>query len=589
MSTNTTNIQKFFAGRSFEIPSYQRDYAWNTVNIDDLFDDIIESMEIGEGHYLGTFILSVTDNKDHFKVVDGQQRLTTLTILLDALVDALPDVENKIIYRAKYLHHSVKGKKCEKLSMIGSNKTFFTALLDDTNPEPDSGGQKRMKVAYDWIQQRVQSIKELKGVDIIQDLLSNIDSLEVLEFVEQNEGKAIRMFQSVNDRGISLSKMDIAKSLLIYYSNRFLNGELDNFISDQFGITFRNYSLIKGLAAENGYKIQVIDKIIFREDDIFRYHYFSYNTSRLDIKIPFDYDAKSETVLEILKQVLKQLRNDEIKLREFIHDYVTDITAFSSSFRDLIKDTRKDKELYMIFVVGNLSATLYPLIIRLAMRNELRCQIESAGNRTLLEMIEVTDLRVYKLRDNPRADMFNFTHEIVDKCPNEIADFLRKFVKKFMNDNLFESSMSQEDLYRNHGLVRTLCAFEEKQRIDLGKPEFSLTDLVSLVNDGQTIEHILPQKPLFDIKSYDFSSKEEYVNYINRIGNLTLLETVLNSSCSNKSIENKIKDESLYKSSKYKITSSLAAGIKTSVFSRKDIDARGDKIAKFCVEHWPLW
>jgi uncharacterized protein with ParB-like and HNH nuclease domain len=211
-----------------------------------------------------------------------------------------------------------------------------------------------MKAAYDWIQQRVRAIKNSEGVAAIQNWLLGIGTLEVLEFIEPNEGKAIRMFQSVNDRGVPLSRMDIAKSLLIYYSNRFLNGELDQFISDQFGKAFQNYSVIKSLAAEDGYKIRLINRDIFREDDVFRYHYFAYNADGLGVSAPFDYNATSETVLkEFLKLTLKQLRNDTEKLKVFIKDYVDDLVNFFETFRSLIKATRIDKALYLLFVVGD--------------------------------------------------------------------------------------------------------------------------------------------------------------------------------------------------------------------------------------------
>lgn len=86
-----------------------------------------------------------------------------------------------------------------------------------------------------------------QGQEAVRNWLLAISHLEVLEFTEANEGKAIRMFQSVNDRGVPLAKMDIAKSLLIYYSNRFLDGELDSMVSDSFGEAFRCFSRLKNL------------------------------------------------------------------------------------------------------------------------------------------------------------------------------------------------------------------------------------------------------------------------------------------------------------------------------------------------------
>lgn len=588
MSTKT--IEQFFSGKSLEIPPYQRDYAWETANIDDLFEDISEAMEMGGGHYLGTFILSRVGNSNRFKVVDGQQRLTTLTMLLDAMVDALPDGELKTYYRSTFLRNPVQGPK---LSMLGNNQKFFTALLEDTNPLPVSEGQKRMKAAYDWIQQRVQEIKAQEGTATIQDWLLNIGTLEVLEFIESNEGKAIRMFQSVNDRGVPLSKMDIAKSLLIYYSNRFLNGELDYFISDRFGNAFRDYSVIKSLAAEDGYKIRLIVRDAFKEDDVFRYHYFAYNADDLGISTPFDYNATSETVLkDFLKPTLKELRSDTEKLKALIQGYVDDLANFFQTFRSIIEATRTDKLLYLLFVVGDLAATLYPLTIRLAMRNLLREKITSAGNLTLLQMLEIADLRVFKLRGtNPQADIFSLTRQAAGMSLQGIASHLLWFVKKFMDDGLFESRISQENLYRNPGLLRIFCAVEEKQRLNLNKSEFSLTDLVALVKAGQTVEHILPQEPSFGIRAYGFRSVDEYEDNIHRIGNLTLLESTLNSLCSNQSVEKKVSNERLYRVSGYQMTQSLAArsAARTPAFSLDDINNRGTDLAKFCVQQWPLW
>lgn len=227
MSTRT--IEHFFTGKSLEIPPYQRDYAWTTTNVDDLFDDILEAMEMGGSHYLGTFILSAGVTKESFKVVDGQQRLTTLTMLLDAMVSALPDGDVKTYYRSTFLRHPVHGPK---FTVLGENQAYFSALLEDENPPPATEGQARLMEAHGWIRQRVKAIRDAGGESAIQKWLVNIGRLEVLEFIEAEEGKAIRMFQSVNDRGVPLSKMDIAKSLLIYYSNRFLAGELDEFVAD---------------------------------------------------------------------------------------------------------------------------------------------------------------------------------------------------------------------------------------------------------------------------------------------------------------------------------------------------------------------
>jgi len=103
----TQTIEQFFTGKTLEIPAHQRDYAWSTSNIDDLFEDIEEAMELGGGHYLGTFTLSQTGKMAPVRVVDGQQRLTTLTMLLDALVNAADELPIKEHYHNTYITHPV--------------------------------------------------------------------------------------------------------------------------------------------------------------------------------------------------------------------------------------------------------------------------------------------------------------------------------------------------------------------------------------------------------------------------------------------------------------------------------------------------
>ncbi len=588
MSTKT--LEQFFTGKSLEIPPYQRDYAWKTGNVDDLFDDIQEAMEMGGGHYLGTFILSQGETKERFKVVDGQQRLTTVTMLLDALVDALSDGELKTYYRSTFLRHPIHGPK---FTVLGDNQAFFTALLDELNPIPNTEGQHRLIAAYDWIRYRVQGIKATLGEAGIQNWLTDIGKLEVLEFIADNEGKAIRMFQSVNDRGVPLSKMDIAKSLLIYYSNRFLDGELDHFIADKFGTSFKNYSLIKSSASESGYQIKLIDRDTFQEDDVFRYHYFAYNADQHNVSTTFDYNASSETVLDVfLKPALKNLRGKPEDLKSFIQDYVSDLANFFSAFWTLVQETRTDKALYLLFVVGDLAATLYPLTIRLAMRNVLRDKIATANDMSLLKLIEIADIRVFKLRGtNPQADILFLAKEAKFKSGEEIADDLKKFVTRFMDDGLFQSRLSQEGLYRNPGLVRILNAVEEKQRQEMRGEGLDLPALKSFSEDGQTVEHILPQEPSFGIQGYGFTTIESYEINIHRLGNLTLLERSLNSTCNNHSVETKMTNEKLYRTSNYQMTKSLAASsaAKTPPFSKTEIDQRGEEIAKFCVSEWPIW
>lgn len=585
----TQTIEQFFTGKTLEIPAYQRDYAWSTSNIDDLFEDIEEAMELDGGHYLGTFILSQQGKTAPVKVVDGQQRLTTLTMLLDALVDAVEDPAIKEHYRGTYIKHPVHGPK---FTVLGVNQAFFTALLNDENPQPESDGQQRLLAAYQWIRHRVAAIKTQQGQAAIREWLLAISRLEVLEFTEGNEGKAIRMFQSVNDRGVPLAKMDIAKSLLIYYSNRFLEGELDALVSERFGEAFRCFSRLKKLAAEPGYQIRLINRDPFREDDVLRYHYFAFDGEKHDVESGADYSATSETVLEsFLKPALKGMSNDRERLAAFIEDYVCDLERFFKGLLELAEATRSNRELYLLLVVQDLAATLYPLLVRLYNEDKLDVRVPEHLDYTLLQLVELADLRVFKLQGtNPQADMAALMRDFGRLTPLQIAERLINFCQRFMPSARFEAKLANEEMFRNPGLPRILLEAESAARESSGLPRLEIADMVLVNTEGLTIEHILPQEPSFGVRPYGFHSAESYLEHMHLLGNLAPLEKRINSACSNSSVEKKMTEPRLYRSSQFNLIKTLAAAgaNKSPAYSKNALIERGGELARFAVKRWPL-
>lgn len=588
---STTKIENFFTGKTLQIPGYQREYAWKERNVNDLFGDVEEALEVGGGHYLGTFILSQKNPGAPVQVVDGQQRLTTLTMVLDALIDAVEDSNIKSHYYSIFINHPMTGPK---FMVLGENEVFFRDLLSMKLPAPKSDGQERLLRAYQWIRLRVESLRQQGGQDLIKKWLMCISQMDVLEFIERDEGKAIRMFQSVNDRGVPLAKMDIVKSLLVYYSNRYLDGELDDSISQQFGKAFRSFSNIKRLARENGYKVRVVDRDLFREDDLLRYHYLAFDGVSLGASLGGDYTATTETVLEtFLKPALIGLRSDAVKLNAFITTYVADLASFFDGLEQLLEATRNDCTTYKLFVVQDLSATLYPLVIRLQLMGWLPKAGETSDSRTLLNLLEMVDLRVFKLKGtNPQADIFRITRMLPKATLDQVMLELHDFSRRFMSDALMNSRLVDEDIYRNPGLTRMLLEEEDAARPLVNLPLLDIAELVALNQIGLTVEHILPQDPdsSFNTAAYGFPDADEYQQHKHRIGNLVLLEGPLNSACNNQTVENKMVSANLYMSSKLSAVKALSAQFagKTQRFQRQSLDARSKLLAGIVAKSWPI-
>lgn len=586
----TTNINVFFTGKKLSIPPYQRDYAWNEENINDLFEDIEEALAIGGSHYLGTFILCQASSNMHFSVVDGQQRLTTLTILLDALIKQVTDTEVRDFYRNTFVKNPISGSK---FILLGKNAKFFEDLLQGKAVRPITDGQERLQKAYNWIKVRVKTLLTSGGQPLILEWLRVISELEVLEFIEPNEGKAIRMFQTVNDRGVPLSKMDIVKSLLVYYSNRYLNGVLDMHIAQQFGEAFHSFSRLKRLAKEPGYAIRNINRDVFSEDDLLRYHYLSFQSFPVGATFGGSYDATVEDVLGIfLKPVLKQLSNNKQDLQDFIKIYTDDLLNFFEGLETLVKSTRNDLQSYLFWVLQEPSATLYPIIIRLQLLGWINKSSGIQGSkRTLFQLLELIDLRVFKFRDNPQADIFNITRRLATNNVSNIGKELLDFCCKWMSDANFNSRLTGDQIYFNRGIVRMLLTIENQERDLIKALPFTLSDLVEMNKKSLTIEHILPQDPenSFSVKFYGFKSKDDYIEYQNTIGNLILLEKSVNSACGNAPPTDKMIKPKMYPSSKMHAVTALRASFPAgTIFSKSDMIKRSSAIKQIIMNYWHL-
>lgn len=586
----TTNINVFFTGKTLSIPPYQRDYAWNEENINDLFEDIEEALAVGGSHYLGTFILCQTSSKVPFSVVDGQQRLTTLTMLLDALIKQVVDPAIQAHYRNTFVDNPLSGPK---FKLLGANAPFFQNLLLGTTVTPISDGQDRLQKAYSWITARVNTLLASGGQPLILQWLQVISDLEVLEFIEPNEGKAIRMFQTVNDRGVPLSKMDIVKSLLVYYSNRYLGGALDTHIAEQFGQAFHSFSRLKRLAKEPGYAIRNINRDVFTEDDLLRYHYLSFQDFPVGVTLGGKFDATVEDVLGVfLKPALKQLRNNPGELQNFIQIYTDDLLNFFEGLETLVADTRKSLQTYRFWVIQDPSATLYPLIIRLQLLDWINQSIVIKGApRKLFKLLELIDMRVFKFRDNPQAEIFHITRGLADNNVQDLAQDLLNFCGKWMSDTHWNSRLLEDEIYWNSGLNRMLLAIEDSERKLGSAPPFKRIDLVTMNKAVLTAEHILPQDPAnsFAVKPYGFKNQDEYIEHQNLLGNLILLEKSVNSACGNAPPTDKMNNPKMYPSSKMQGVTALRANYPVGkIFSKSDLAKRSNVMKDIIMSYWHI-
>ncbi len=558
-------VKDFFNGRFFEIPKYQRGYAWDVQNVRDLFDDITESIESNSNHYIGTIVLSKDKEDDEkFHVVDGQQRITTISIIIKALVLQL-GVNDKAYYERFYLR---EGNRI-RLTPLNRDRDFFTNIMNDVIKEPQSKSQRALSAATLEISSRISKI-----VDKLA-FLKCVEKLEVMEFVENSEGDAIRIFQTVNDRGKLLSNMEKAKSLLIYFSNRYLNKKLDDEINDQFSTMFEVYDDIK-IVGER-INVTLIKNKEFDEDSIMRYHFVSFSNE--------NYDPTAAYVLKHLKTRLTQLRaganGDYSKIESLIVEYVKSLGAFFASLLSLLERAERVASYYKLFSILQISATIYPLIVKLETLNLLDKLIPSLDARTtFLDLIELIDVRVYKTRGtDPKADIARFTYEVSKKSKEEIESWLLWFNNRWMSKEEFQAALTS-NIFGNRALNHIFINYCEKIKCS----DFKIDELKMISGLNPNIEHILSQTPNFDPVAFGFADEEDYINHEHRIGNLSLLERNYNSSVQNKAAVDKVET---YDRSYFVVMKEVSTQISSQQrFSKVDILERTQKIADYCASRW---
>ena len=562
----TNRVSDLLNKRYFEIPKYQRGYSWDRQNVRDLFEDIREAIESGSSHYMGTIVLSEGASPgEHYFIVDGQQRLATISLIISEITRRLP--KNDADYNRRFYIKETE----YRLKLLGRDKEYFENVLEGKLLDPKNKSQRLLKDAYEEIS------SELDRVTDLQTFLRTVGRLEIMEFVEKSEGDAIRIFQTVNDRGKLLTNMEKAKSLLVYYSNKYLSKELDGVINDAFGEIFELYDDVKQVADDQN--ITLIHSKDFNEDNVMRYHFVSFSDE--------DYDATAPYVLGFLKRNLREFRTDSrfVEMKSFITEYIHNLLDFFRSLKSMLERVEHDSKYYRIFSILGPAATLYPLLVKLEMLGKLGEEVPGLerpdAKNTFLDLLELIDVRVYKTRGtDPRAEISRYAFSLnADSSDESIRDWLLEYNEYWMPQTRFESNM-RSNVYDNAALPYMFLDYCEH----LEKKPYSRDDLERFMSKTPTLEHILSQHPTFSLSSAGFENETDFADTQHHLGNMTWLEKRHNSAVRNR---NPLEKTKTYDRSLFIMTRRLSSNIANSgVFNRTSIKNRTKEIYDYLETRW---
>ena len=589
MNGPLVKLKDFLIGdRLFNIPVYQRSYAWEERHLNDLWNDLYY-LDASKEHHFGTILLK--DSKEtipyglktftQLEVIDGQQRITTILILMREIVFQMKAVGDKTLRNqaSKLEEEYLKYDSLYKLNLLGSDGDFFRDYIMDEKEqldEPQTGSQRRLADAKSFFNNKLNDEKKRQQpsefVCYLTGLKQKIDRLELMQYLVTSSADAIRIFETVNDRGRPLSNLEKTKSILMHTSYLGL-GNGDGAIEDRLQELNERFSRIYQCfeAVHGAEHIEWLDL-----DDIQRYHFI---ISVSDNKYALNY-------MDELKQcIAKKRRRDPKKSVEFVRQYASSLDDAFVSVKTMVNTRVKSGDepgvwLDKVFKQRRLG-NVFPLLIS----SWLRFGKEPDRMVNILKLIEAFIFRVYlvgRRRGDAAQGWFNGVAQDVHRKRlnyDSLVDTLKQMNHYYKPDASFGESLRSGEFYHNHDR-RTIKYLLSEYEIDLrcksGEPLPLAQD--EILSGEYQVEHIWPKNPA-DLSEDMVETHEKNVH---RLGNLTLASSQWNNSMGNRPFDEKKRK---YRDSSLRVQRELTA---EEEWNDSTIEVREDRIVEFALRRWAI-
>src|SRR5580692_913164 len=223
ITQNPVTLELVMGENLFEVPLYQREFSWDLEQVSDLFYDL-ESSTNNEGHFLGSLLLFSKDDGKK-EIIDGQQRLTTIFLILHAIKKEIEKTEyskakekiNDILYqRSKSLLVTDTNEE-PRLTTGKRDKRLFRAIMKGEELESYKDGRiKSHKLLLNFYQTflalKIKKIKNDRGVEGVIELANKVLSAKFIVMTAEKKTDKILLFKTLNARGIELSQSDLIKN-----------------------------------------------------------------------------------------------------------------------------------------------------------------------------------------------------------------------------------------------------------------------------------------------------------------------------------------------------------------------------------------
>ena len=528
----------------FDIPVYQRGYAWERKNLEDLWEDLYY-LDPAKKHYFGTVLLKDSGKTartslatlSRFDVIDGQQRLTTVLILLREIISQLKEVSgNDLRGDVDALERSyLKEGAHYKLNPLGDDGDFFHHFVIDGNDylTGETHSQRRLTEAKAFFRERLIGEKERQTSEYQNFLVQfkqKIDDLQLIQYQVKSDADAIRIFETVNDRGRPLSNLEKTKSFLMHTS--YLGIEDDDAVAGRlkelnghFSRIYRHFEDVSGT--------KHMERLRMDENDVHRYHFINYISPG---------DASSRPTDSLKDRIRDKLREDPEECVQYALTYATDLEKAFLAVKRITEAYKEDEDggtiskIFMLERMGN----IFPLLIA----SWLRFGDDGPRLEGILKLLETFIVRVYLVsgyRSHTGASTLNgIAHRVHRKRLDYegLIDELKGMNQYYQDDEQFKRSLGWNDLYErlsSRTIRYLLSEYEIRLRKKADVP-LAVATQEKILSSEYEVEHIWAQHP-----SYEMGAEEaaEHRQNVHRLGNLTIASQSWNKSMGNRTFDDK--------------------------------------------------
>ncbi|MYA37197.1 MAG: DUF262 domain-containing protein [Gammaproteobacteria bacterium] len=671
-------LDSLFTEKLFRIPDYQRGYSWRREQLDAFWEDLI-SLPEGRSHYTGVLTLKEVpsanvqqDEKefwlvdDHsyklYYIVDGQQRLTTFTLFLQAFIELLRGLpENKgqeddVIYLTDTLSVATVQKKF-LFEVKPAGEAFRTYKFGYTvdNPsyeymryrilgEEDSGTvfetfyTLNLSNGKSYFKQKLGAWHKEKGISGLQDLYRTLTKRFLFnEYIIEDQFDVFVAFETMNNRGKTLSDLELLKNRLIYLTTLYTDAELDR--AERKNLR----DLINDAWKEVYFQLGRNKSKPLNDDEFLRAHWmmyfkFSRQTGRDYIKFLLEEQFAPKRVHQKTSQPVEleeaeeqrsdtELEEDdengldevesgepmmvaELGPKE-IRDYVKSLKASSvhwfHTYCPEISGDLTEKEIDWIQRLNRLGMAYFRPLLMAVLKNysdpDQRTNIFKEIERFVFVVFRLT-----QARSTYRSSEFSNAVRAIDRGELDLVELGERLRDRmsftftdeghFANDDFYlllqKKFENGQGYYGWSGLRYFLYEYELGLLSNSRHKKFDWTDLLKTPSDKISIEHIYPQTETEAWEpAFTHIHAQERKVYSNSLGNLLLLSSAINSSLQNDAFAEK--KEPKYSRDGSKLRNGYADGSHSEIevsryedWGPNEIRERGTRLIRFMEKRWDI-